>query len=209
MGFKSFFLLLTLWSLFFLSACKEKKAAAIEDKIAGIDLRRGKVIACGPPGTQLGTVNFSQSCGNKEEFGLAIKLLHSFEYDESEKAFAAIIDKNPDCAMAWWGIAMSNYHPLWAPPSEAELIKGSKAIDIAQKIPSITDTESAYIDAIAVFYKDWDKKDHRSRSLAYEKAMENLNTKYPDDKETAIFYALALTAAADPADKTFQKQKKA
>ncbi|HEV7782961.1 MAG TPA: hypothetical protein VGO58_16915 [Chitinophagaceae bacterium] len=196
-------------SILLVSSCKEENSSPSKEKISEMDLRRGELISCGPPGKEFGTMDFTTSCGDKEKFTLAVKLLHSFEYEESEKVFAGIIDKYPGCAMAYWGVAMSNFHPLWAPPTEPELKKGSKAIEIAKSISSTTGRESAYIDAIAVFYKDWPTTDHRSRCLAYEKAMEALNVKYPDDKETAIFYALALTAAADPADKTFQKQKKA
>jgi tetratricopeptide (TPR) repeat protein len=145
----------------------------------------------------------------QENFNLGVKLLHSFEYDEAEKVFATIIDQQPDCAMAYWGVAMSNFHPLWTPPLEAELKKGSKAIEIAQSINDKTEREAAYINAIATFYKDWPTVDHRTRCLSFEKTMEDLYKSYPKDKETAIFYALALNAAADPSDKTFTKQKKA
>jgi hypothetical protein len=102
-------------------------------------------------------------------------LLHSFEYDEAEKAFSKIIDKNPGCAMAYWGVAMCNYHQVWpSPPSKAELEKGSKAILVAQSLTEKSKRETDYIDAIASFYKDWDKIDHRTRSLNFEKAMEDL-----------------------------------
>ncbi len=176
-----------------------------------MDLKRGEVIVCGPADQQFGSVEFQTSCTDKvkADFNLAIKLLHSFEYDEAEKVFAKIIDKQPDCALAYWGVAMSNFHPLWSPPSETELKKGAKAIEIAKSITNKSKREEEYINAIASFYKDWDKVDHRTRCINFEQSMENLNAKYPEDKETAIFYALALTAAADPADKTFTKQKKA
>ena len=140
---------------------------------------------------------------------MAIALLHSFEYDESEKMFAKVIDEAPECAMAYWGVAMSNFHPLWAPPSPAELEKGIKAINIARSIHNKTKRESDYIEAIARFYEEPDQLDHRSRVLNFEKAMEKIYLTYTDDKEAPVFYALALNAAADPADKTFARQKKA
>jgi hypothetical protein len=111
--------------------------------------------------------------------------------------------------MAYWGVAMANFHPLWAPPSEEELLKGTKAIEIAQAITQKTKREAEYIQAISAFYKDWDKKPHRIRCQSFEMAMEKLRINYPDDKEAAIFYALSLVAASDPTDKTYQKQKKA
>ena len=176
-----------------------------------MDLKRGNLILCGPEDSQFGSVNFETSCGEKvkNDFNLAIKLLHSFEYDEAEKVFAKIIDEQPECAMAYWGVAMSIFHPLWTPPSEAELTKGATAIEAAQLTGKKTKREEGYINAIATFYTGWQKADHRSRCTSFEKAMEHLAGEYPNDKEAAVFYALALNAAADPADKTFAKQKKA
>lgn len=172
-------------------------------------LKRGEIISCGPADKQFGDVQFETSCKEKELFNLAVKLLHSFEYDEAEKVFAEIIDKEPGAAMAYWGIAMCSFHPLWTPPTEPELRKGAKASELAQSINSKTKREGLYIDAIASFYKDWDKIDHRSRCLEFEKGMEKIYREYPDDMEAAVFYALSLDASADPADKTFAKQKKA
>ena len=192
-------------------SCQEKSSAPSAVLIQGMDLKRGDVISCGPDDQQLGTLSFEMTCNENvsSQFSLALKLLHSFEYDEAEKVFASIIDKNPECAMAYWGVAMSNFHPLWAPPTEAELKKGAKAIEIANSIKQKSKRESAYIAAIASYYANYQKTDHRTRCLNFEKAMEQLHADYPDDKEASVFYALALNAAADPTDKTFAKQKKA
>ena len=194
-----------------LFSCKEKNTVPSKEMIKEIHLKRGDVISCGPENNQFGTVDFEFSGSEKikEDFNLAIKLLHSFEYDEAEKAFAKVIDEEPECAMAYWGVAMSNFHALWTPPSEPELKKGSKAIEIAKSIEQKSQREADYINAISSFYTDWDKLDHHTRCIKFEKGMENIYTKYPNDKEAAIFYALSLDAAADPADKTFIKQKKA
>ena len=198
-------------SLVLMISCKEKNTAPSKDLINQLNLKRGKVISCGAGDQQFGSVNFEITCDEKtkKDFNLAIELLHSFEYDESEKVFAKIIDEAPGCAMAYWGVAMCNFHPLWNPPTEAELQKGAKAIEIANSITTKSERESAYINAIASFYKDWNKTDHHTRCDNFEKAMEKLHLTYPDDKEAAIFYALALDAAADPTDKTYANQKKA
>lgn len=192
-------------------SCNHGDRAPSKELISEIKLKRGPVISCGNTDNQFGTVDFDMTCNenSKDDFNLAIELLHSFEYDESEKVFAKIIDENPKCAMAYWGVAMCNFHALWTPPSEPELIKGSKAIEIAQSIIDKSERESAYIIALAVFYKDWNNTDHRTRCINYEKAMEQLHNTYPSDTEASIFYALALDAAADPTDKTFVNQKKA
>ncbi|HEY4323323.1 MAG TPA: hypothetical protein VGN20_05035 [Mucilaginibacter sp.] len=197
--------------LYVLPSCRQKNPAPSSELIAQINLKRGEVAICGRTAQQFGTVEFPISGDRKvnQDFNLAIALLHSFEYDEAEKVFAKIIDEAPGCAMAYWGVAMCNYHPLWTPPSGPELKKGAKAIEIAQSISQKSTRETDYINAISVFYKDWDKIDYKTRCISFEKGMEKLYTKYPDDKEAAIFYALALDAAADPTDKSFKNQRKA
>jgi tetratricopeptide (TPR) repeat protein len=201
------FLILVLSMVF---SCGEKHKSPSKERIDEMGLKRGAVIACSPGDTKLGSVAFTTSCsGETADFNLAMELLHSFEYDEAEKVFARIIDKEPDCAMAYWGVAMSNFHPLWTPPSEPELKKGVKAIRIAQTIAKRTKREEAYVDAIAAYYDGWDKIDHYSRCIRFEKAMEELSRAYPNDREATIFYALALNAAADPTDRSLNKQKKA
>ena len=191
---------------------KNKTTTPTQEAISAIDLKRGPVVVCGPPEQQLGSVAFETSCSGivKKDFNLALALLHSFEYDEAEKVFSKIIDEAPDCAMAYWGVAMSNYHQVWpSPPSPEELEKGNKAIAVAQSIAQKTKRETDYINAIGVFYKDWKTIPHRSRSNLFQQAMEKVYKSYPDDKEAAIFYALSLDGAADPTDKNFTNQKKA
>lgn len=207
--------LLFIQELFFISfialaSCRQKKVEPSKEVIDEIGLKKGEIVLCGNPAKHFGTVEFviSNKGKIKEDFNLAVALLHSFEYDEAEKVFAKIIEKSPGCAMAYWGVAMCNYHPLWTPPSEPELKKGTKAAEIARSIQPKSDREAEYIDAILSFYKDWGKIDHHARSLNFENGMAKVYADYPDDKEAAIFYALALDAAADPADKTFKKQKK-
>jgi hypothetical protein len=194
-----------------LASCQSKNFSPSKEVISQLNLKRGDVISCGPPDAQFGTVDFEMTCTEKtkKNFNLAVEMLHSFEYDEAEKVFAKIIDETPDCAMAYWGVAMCNLHPLWNLPTEAELQKGSKAIAIANAVTAKSTRESGYINAIGLFYKDWGKIDHHTRCIYFEKAMAQLYIKYPDDHEAAIFYALALDAAANPADKTFANQKKA
>ncbi|MEP6746185.1 MAG: hypothetical protein ABJB86_00590 [Bacteroidota bacterium] len=194
-----------------LAACNDRNQTPSDNAIKAINLKRGEVVLCGPPDKQFGTVEFTTFCPAeiRKDFNLGIALLHSFEYDEAEKVFAKIIGEEPGCAMAYWGVAMSNFHPLWSPPNQAELEKGAKAIEIAQALPQKSKIETAYIDAIALFYKDFNKIDHITRCIRLEKAMEKMHTDYPGDKEVGIFYALALDGAADPTDKTLFKQRKA
>src|SRR5215472_6991059 len=156
-------------------------------------------------------VNFPISCGvaAQEKFNEAVWILHSFWYDEAVKAFAGVTEIEPDCAMGYWGVAMSRWYPLWYPPNAAALKAGSEAVEKALAASPKTDREKDYIAAIAAFYRDSDKLDHRTRSLAYEKAMEQVYLRYPEDREASVFYALALNATALPTDKTFANKRKA
>jgi len=159
----------------------------------------------------VGEVNFPVSCtpDSQKMFNHAVWTLHSFWYPEADKAFAAIAKSEPGCAMAYWGVAMSHWYPLWYPPNAAALKAGSEAVDKAMAAAPKTDREKDYVAAIAAFYRDNDKLDHRTRAVAYEKAMEQVYQRYPEDREAGMFYALALNATALPTDKTYVNKKKA
>jgi tetratricopeptide (TPR) repeat protein len=156
-------------------------------------------------------VDFAISCGptSQTAFKHAVWTLHSFWYPEALKEFTAIAAAEPGCAMAYWGIAMSHWYPLWYPPSPAALKAGSEALVKATAAPTQTAREADYIAAIGAFYRDNEKLDHQTRAVAYEKAMAKLHERYPDDREAAVFYALALNASALKTDKTLTNQKKA
>ena len=160
---------------------------------------------------QLGQVHFAVSCSTEAQpqFDRAVALLHSFWYSEAVKAFTAVTATDPGCAMGSWGIAMSLWYPLWSPPSEAMLQQGTEAVTRARAIGGKSAREQEYIAAIETFYQDWQQRDHRTRALAYEQAMERLYAHYPDDREAAVFYALALNATAQSSDKTYANQLKA
>jgi hypothetical protein len=161
---------------------------------------------------ELGRVNFPVTCTPqaRRQFNRAVAWLHSFEYEEAEKVFTEVAATDPRCGMAHWGIAMSNYHPIWAPPSVAELKKGLNAIEKAKSVGARTERELDYIAAIEFFYKDSDKLDHRTRALAYGEAMERLYRRYPSDSEADVFYALTLIAKGMmTGDKSYANEKKA
>jgi tetratricopeptide (TPR) repeat protein len=160
---------------------------------------------------KLGQVNFPISCSPaaQKQFNRAAALLHSFWYEEAEKAFTEVTTIEPGCAMGYWGVAMSNYHPIWAPPNPAELKRGWDAVEKAKSTDAKSDRERDYIAAIDVFYKDSDKLAHRARAVSYEKAMEQVYKRYPQDREAAIFYALSLLGTALPTDKSYANQKQA
>jgi hypothetical protein len=161
---------------------------------------------------KLGRVTFQTSCSPQAHaiFIRGMTLLHSFEYPQAEAAFNASASADPSCAIAQWGVAMSLYHPLWAPPTKTELERAHAALAKAEAEPSKTERERDYRSAIATFYQDSDKLDHKTRALAYNAAMANLQKKYPDDREAAVFYALSQIAAGTlDNDPNFSREKDA
>jgi len=159
----------------------------------------------------IGKAHLETSCNEaaRKEIDRGVTLIHSFWYAEAEKAFRDAAVADAECGMAWWGVAMANLHPIWAPPTPDELKIGSEAAEQATQIGAKTDREKAFIGAMATFYGGADKADHRTRMLAYEKAMAALERDHPKDREAAIFHALSLLGIAQATDKTYAHQKQA
>src|SRR5262244_1951497 len=161
---------------------------------------------------KLGRVLFKTSCSPEaqKQFERALAMLHSFFFPETIKAFSAIPEADPSCAVAYWGIAISQRpNPLVGPFDAATLKRGLDAVEKGKAIGAKTQRERDWLLAIGEFYKDYDKVDQDTRSLNYEKAMERLTRKYPNDVEAKVFYALALNETALHSDKTYAKQLKA
>ncbi len=193
--------------LIFATACKNKTPKPSPD-LASIDFQRGDLLLCGDG--QFGELKFSLSCNyeTRETFDLAVALLHSFQYTEAEKVFVQVIDADPNCPMAYWGVAMSIYHAAWFPPSKNELIKGLKILNVAKEL-SMDDKQRDYINAIDAFYTDWERIDHKTRAKRFEEKMEQIYLKYPEDIEAAIFYSLALYSTRDRVGKDYANERKA
>jgi tetratricopeptide (TPR) repeat protein len=158
-----------------------------------------------------GKAHLETSCdaAAQAEIDRGVALIHSFWYSEAERSFRGAAEADPDCGMAWWGVAMSNLHPIWAPPTPLELKTGEEAARRAEQVGAKTDRETAFINAINTFYADSAQLDHPTRMAAYEQAMAGVERGNPDDDEAAIFHALSLLGIASPNDKTYARQKQA
>jgi tetratricopeptide (TPR) repeat protein len=161
---------------------------------------------------KLGRVHFATSCaaGVAAGFDRAVALLHSFAFSTARQAFEDVLAKDPSCAIAYWGIAMTNWGNPFAglrPPKALEA--GAAAVGRAQATGKPTARERDYIAAVAEEFKNYETVDQRTRVLAYERAMEHVYRTYPDDREAAAFYALAVNQTALPSDKTYAQQLKA
>ncbi len=184
------------------------------------------VIACAPgafaqhdqhgaaPPDAIGSasVKFQTSCSAvvKDDFNKAVALLHSFWFPEAIKSFESILARDPGCAMAHWGIALSNWGNPFGGLKQGRTIELTKAsIEKARTTGSPTPRERGYIQAVGQLVTAGDPGSHAARIGAYETAMEEVSRDNPTDTEARIFYALAVAQTASPADKTYAKNLKA
>jgi len=162
---------------------------------------------------KLGAVHFPVSCAAAVQapFERGIALLHSFGYVEAEMQFKKIADDDPTCAMAAWGVAMSQFHELWGRPNDTEMKLGAKSMADAESMSQskpVTQREHAYIDALNGFYLEA-PKDYLKAANGYADAMGALHKQYPDDIEGAAFYALAILASTAPNDTSLTHERAA
>jgi hypothetical protein len=164
-------------------------------------------------GEALGTVHFSTSCNGdaQKEFDRAVALLHSFQFSSAIQGFNASLKIDSSCGIAYWGVALSQ----WSNPFAAglkdknQLEAGRASVELANTTGAKTERERAYIGAVGNLYRDFENTPQRQRLLAYRDAMEQVAGKYPEDHEAQIFYALAIAASEDLADKTYAGRLKA
>jgi tetratricopeptide (TPR) repeat protein len=160
---------------------------------------------------QLGKVSFPTSCSAKvqAQFETGVAMLHSYWFGEARKTFDAVLKDDPNCAMAYWGIALDYLgNSLAAPPSPKAAQAALEALDKGRALGAKTQRERDYIEAIATYYRDHDKVPVNTRLLAYTKATEQLAQRYPDDFEAWVFHALNLQASASKSDMTYSNQLK-
>ena len=159
---------------------------------------------------RLGMVHFETSCNEpaQRRFNRGMRYQHSFWYQSSGEIFEDVLKADPECGIAYWGIALSLLFNPHAPPPAPNLPRGLAAIEKGRMVGAKTQRERDYIDALGVMYVDHDKIPHGRRVQAYLKAMEGLAGRYPQDEEAQILYAIALNVAASPNDKTYANQLK-
>jgi hypothetical protein len=187
-------------------------AAALVTTLAAIDARAQAPMHDHAAMERLGSVSFKTSCNTEAQprFDRAVALMHSFQFGPAIAGYRSVLEADPSCAMAYWGIALSSWsNPFAGFKSPAQVKRGLDAVNAGRALGAKTPRERAYIGAVSYLYVDADRLDQSARALAYEQAMARVAADYPNDTEASIFYALALAAAADPADKTFARQLKA
>ncbi len=194
----------------------QKANTLVAAGLAALFGAQGAVAQQGPartPPEQLGKVHFATSCSPavEKQFDRAMALLHSFWAKDATEGFIGVLRQDPDCAIAYWGIAVAaQQNPLTAQEPNSEATRNAlTGLDRAKAIGAKTQRERDYLAAIDLIYRNADKIEFRARRLAYEKAMQALAQRYPEDTEAAIFYALSLDMTAQLTDKTYANQLKA
>jgi hypothetical protein len=164
-------------------------------------------------GEKLGEVYFATSCNEaaQGDFNHALALLHSFQFSRAAEGFNSVLREDPTCAIAYWGIALSDWGNPFAPGTiDTNLLQlGRESVERAEQRGAKTDRERAYLLAVGKLYGDFENTPQRVRVLAYRDAMREVAAKYPQDHEAQIFFASALVMAADPRDKTYADQLEA
>jgi hypothetical protein len=162
---------------------------------------------------KLGAVHFAISCDEvaQKEFNRAVALLHSFQFSRAIEGFNAALTQDATCGIAYWGISLSDWSNPFAPgiKDKGQLQLGRESAERGNSVSVKTERERAYLAAVGKLYSDFESTPQPVRLLAYRDAMGEVAAKYPEDHEAQIFYALALAASEDPADKTYAGRLKA
>jgi len=165
------------------------------------------------PSEKLGTVHFATSCSQEaqKEFDRAVALLHSFQFSRAITGFNGVLNRDATCGIAYWGIALGQWSNPFAAgrKNKGQLQAGRASAERGKATGAKTERERVYIAAVANLYNNFESSPQRARLIAYRDAMRDLAGTYPTDHEAQIFYALAIAASEDPADKTYAGRLKA
>jgi tetratricopeptide (TPR) repeat protein len=174
----------------------------------------GIILAAPPAAAQHsghGEVNFPTSCTApaQEHFDMGLGLLHHMMYDQAIDYFEHAADADPECAMAHWGIAMTQLRPLWYPPTEQHFARGQAAIGQAARLGAPTERERRHIDALQTYFTTAERDGHQAGVHAWDRALASLHRDFPRDVDAGAFWALVHTAAAPRDDATFGHHERA
>jgi len=161
---------------------------------------------------QVGNVHFETSCAPavSAQFDRSVALLHSFWFPVAIEAFNEVLTQDPNCGIAYWGIALSQWGNPFAGGRSPDTLEGAwENVQRGLALDDPDQRERDYLSAVGELYKEATTVDQRTRTLNYASAMERLTEIYPNDSEARIFYALSLTATALPTDKTYGNQLQA
>ncbi len=203
-------LLVALLGSLLLAACERKTT----EESAPATAKTPETAATAAPSgdSPLGDVDFQASCAEavRADFDRAVALLHHMMYAQAREAFSDIIERDPGCAMAHWGVAMSLFQPLWPTrPSAEDLQRGAQAVQQADELQPPTGRERALLAATKAFYREPDSADWWTRINRWAERMALAYTAEPDDIEIAAFYALSQLALAPVSEDALSRNARA
>jgi tetratricopeptide (TPR) repeat protein len=143
------------------------------------------------------------------EFDRALALLHNFWYVRALERFNQVLKKDSECAMAYWGAAMTYNHPFWDPPSPNDEAVAWALVQKGLSASEASAHERLYLAAVAALYKNAGAGSKSARDQSYRDAMAAAYARYPDDDETALFYGLSILGAIPEGSHGFEQQEKA
>lgn len=162
---------------------------------------------------KLGMVKFSTSCNEaaQNDFNRGVALLHSFQFSRAIDGFNASLGDDATCGIAYWGIALSDWGNPFAAgmKDKGQLQAGRESAEHGKTLGVKTERERFYLAAVSKLYENYETRPQQARLITYRDAMQEIAAKHPEDHEAQIFYALAITASEDPADKTYAGRLKA
>jgi tetratricopeptide (TPR) repeat protein len=179
--------------------------------VAGLIITALNCGAVAQPDEKLGRLTFPTSCDPsvQAEFERGVAMIHSYWFLIARRTFQNVLQRDPNCAIAYWGIALDLLNnSLAVVPPRADAEAAWAALEKAREVGAKTQRERDWIEALSAYYRDYDKIPVNIRLAAYNTAMEQLAQRYPDDYEAQVFYALTLQASADPADTSYANQLK-
>ncbi|MGH7531607.1 MAG: hypothetical protein ACREMN_14595, partial [Gemmatimonadales bacterium] len=165
----------------------------------------------GPP-HDLGRVTFPISCSAEAQrrFDYAMAVLHSFWWEEGDRAFGAVLAADSTCAMAYWGLALNAWGNPFAGGSRGAMQqRGAAAAERGLAMGAPSPRERGFLAAAVALYRDYATVPNQRRLQAYADTLARLYQRFPDDPEVAIYHALGLIATALRTDTTFANQKRA
>jgi tetratricopeptide (TPR) repeat protein len=164
-----------------------------------------------PTEAELGSVRFETSCRPQvaADINRGVALVHSFWHEEGLRTFEKAAADDPDCAMAWWGIAMARFHVYSSTPSAAELDAGTQALIRADAAKEKSEREAGYVHAAHTLFEGYSAREYYLSSQRFAEAMRGVSERYPKDIDARAFYALGLLGADAPGDLTLTNAKKA
>jgi hypothetical protein len=163
-------------------------------------------------GEQLGSVEFPVQCNAQaqERMNVAVAMLHSFWFPEARRTFESVVEADPGCGVAYWGVAMSHFgNPMAGGTGPDQQALGWEAAQRAQSLGARDEHDRGYIDAAVALFRDHERLDNRARMRAYEEALAAVVSRHPEDREAKIFHGIIRVANASPSDLTFARQKEA